>query len=171
MITQVPIENAITYKYPEWVVFVSTLSATGTPNTMPAGWCMFASGQPRMVAVAIAGDRFSMQNIRDKKVFVASWAGAGQEELIDKVGKASGSQTSKFEQFDINYQTGEKTGVPLIEGCAMHIECTVENMVEAGDHIIVIGKAEAGYIPDKAVPLLLNFGGDGNYMPARPTMT
>jgi flavin reductase (DIM6/NTAB) family NADH-FMN oxidoreductase RutF len=35
-----------------------------------------------------------------------------------------------------------RTGVPLIDGALGHIECSVVQTVEAGDHIVVIGQVE-----------------------------
>ena len=44
MMREVPYGEAISTKYPEWIVMINTVGADGRPDTMPAGWCMIALG-------------------------------------------------------------------------------------------------------------------------------
>jgi flavin reductase (DIM6/NTAB) family NADH-FMN oxidoreductase RutF len=163
---QVSFSQAAAVKYPEWVMFVTSLDAAGRPNTMPAGWCMFVSGQPRLVATAIGHARYTHHCISQSKAFVLSWAGAGQERLIEQTGSASGREVDKFVEFAIATAPGGSTGVPLIEGCAAHLECTLHGELAAGDHTIFVGEVVAAWMPEKPVAKLDNF--NGRYCPARP---
>ncbi len=58
----------------------------------------------------------------------------------------------------IAFRRGE-TGVPLIEGSLATLECAVEDLLEGGDHTIVIGRAVAGSLGDQSATPLLFFRG------------
>jgi len=47
------------------------------------------------------------------------------------------------------------TGVPLLDGTAAAIECTVVDRFEVGDHLLYAGRAEATELADQAAPPLL----------------
>jgi len=47
------------------------------------------------------------------------------------------------------------TGVPLLDGTAAAIECTVVNRFEVGDHLLYAGRAEATELTGQAAPPLL----------------
>jgi flavin reductase (DIM6/NTAB) family NADH-FMN oxidoreductase RutF len=162
---QASFAQAAKVKYPEWVMFVTSIDPNGKPNTMPAGWCMFVSGQPRLVATAVGHARYTHGCIRHSKAFVLSWAGVGQEKLIEQTGSASGRAVDKFAEFGIATEAGV-TGVPLIAGCAAHLECRLHSELDAGDHTIFVGEVVACWLPDEPVAKLDNF--NGLYAVARP---
>ena len=158
--------EAALQKYPEWVMFVTSVDKDGKPNTMPAGWCMFVSGLPRLVCTAVGHTRHTHECIARSKRFVLSWAGAGQEGLIEQTGSTSGRDVDKFEKFHIATHPGGETGVPLIEGCAAHLECKLHSKLSAGDHTIFVGEVVAAWLPDEPVRKLDNF--NGTYAVAQP---
>ena len=155
---QVPFAEAAKVKYPEWVMFVTSIDANGKVNTMPAGWCMFVSGQPRLVCTAVGHARYTHGCITHSKQFVLSWAGEGQEKLIEQTGSTSGRKVDKFAEFGIATVAG-KTDVPLIEGCAAHLECKLHSQLDAGDHTIFVGEVVASWLPEVPIAKLDNFAG------------
>ena len=162
---QVRFGEAAKVKYPEWVMFVTSLAPDGTPNTMPAGWCMFVSGQPRLVCTAVGHSRYTHDCIAHSKQFVLSWAGEGQGQLIVQTGSSSGRDIAKFAAYQIPTAAG-KTDVPLIVGCAAHLECTLHSELSAGDHTIFVGEVVACWLPDEPIAKLDNFA--GRYAVASP---
>ena len=56
------------------------------------------------------------------------------------------------------------TGAPVIGGCIAHIDCTLHEVVDAGDHWMVLGLVREMDCPDEAPgPLLFYGGGYGGY--------
>ncbi len=53
----------------------------------------------------------------------------------------------------IDYRIGS-TGVPLVRDCIACLECEVTELLEGGDHTIVIGRVVAGCVDSDAAPLL-----------------
>jgi flavin reductase (DIM6/NTAB) family NADH-FMN oxidoreductase RutF len=147
-------------KYPQWVVFVTTRDAEGVPNTMPASMCAFVSHDPYLVAVAVSPKRHTHGLLAAAGRFVVSWAGAGQAELIRQTSRTSGRECRKFERFRIASAPGPQSGLPLIEGCAGHLECALQDRVTAGDHTVFIGRVLGVSVPDAPIAPLTRFGLD-----------
>jgi len=167
-VKQVGVEEALTRRFPEWVVWVVSRSAGGQPNIMPAGWCMLTAADPKMIAVAIAPGHQTHQNIVETKEFVVAWAGHGQEDLIRFYGARTGTTTNKFEELKIETAPANTLCLPIPEGVAAAVECTLVDQLQTGDHTLFVGKAIAGHVPDEVIARVDYFGGD---VYASPTPT
>jgi hypothetical protein len=61
------------------------------------------------------------------------------EDQKDTAGIFATPRADKFEH--VNWRTG-KVGMPMIEKSLSQFECTRERVIDAGDHIIIIGKVQ-----------------------------
>ena len=57
-------------------------------------------------------------------------------------------------------------GAPLLEGCAIALECVVVSQLELEDHSIFVGEVVAAHVADPPVDKLENF--NGNYAVEKP---
>jgi len=158
--------EAISRKYPEWIVFVVTRDAAGKPNIMPAGWAMICSGNPLMVCVAIGHSRYTHKCIEQTGEFVFAWAGENQASLVEYSGSHSGAEENKFEKFSIPTAQPSVINVPLLAEAAANLECKVHQAITTGDHTIFVGEVVAAHVPDPPIRKLDNFA--GNYCVALP---
>lgn len=163
---EVPVQEALSLKYPEWVVFVVTRDAEGRPNLMPAGWCMICNSDPLMMAVAVGFGRYTHRTVEETGEFVLAWPGVGQEELIAQAGSSSGRDLDKFVEFGVKELAATELEVPLPQGCAFAVECEVVSQLELEDHSIFVGQVVAAHVSDPPVDKLENFA--GQYAVARP---
>ncbi|MGC9318320.1 MAG: flavin reductase family protein [Armatimonadota bacterium] len=163
---QVSADEAMGKKYPEWVILVVARDGEGKPNVMPAGWGMVCSGQPRLVCVSVALTRYTHRCIEETGEFVFAWAGEGQAQLVEDTGSTSGREIDKFDEFDIPVAEPAVTGVPLLAGAAINLECSLWKGYPSGDHTIFVGEVVAAHLPEEPVATLLNFG--GKFAPAAP---
>lgn len=163
---QVPISEALKLKYPEWVLFVTSRDADGAPDLMPAGWVMICNSNPVMMAVAVGFGRYTHRCIEETGEFVLAWPGVGQEQLIDQTGSTTGRDINKFEAFGLAEIDADVVGAPLVEGCAVALECVVVSQLELEDHSIFVGEVVAAHVADPLVGKLENF--DGTYAVAKP---
>ncbi|MFC9296713.1 flavin reductase family protein [Streptomyces sp. NPDC057011] len=60
---------------------------------------------------------------------------------------------------DVPHVRGEASGAPLLTGALATLECRTENRVEAGDHILVIGRVLTAAQPDPDARPLTYFRG------------
>ena len=155
------IEEAISRKYPEAVVMVVSCDREGRPNVMPAGWFMFTSGNPPMVAVSIAPQRYTHKLISETGEFVITVPSEGQEKMIDQCGSCSGRDVDKFREFDIPVQSAEIVEPPLIEGSVAAFECKKEAALTTGDHTIFSGIIVAAHVSREKRLRVYNLGGGG----------
>lgn len=155
----VSVSEAMSRKFPEWIVMVLSVDPQGVPNIMPAGWAMVCSGDPKYVAVSIAYERYTYDCIHQSGDFVFAWAGKGQEQLVADTGSTSGANIDKFSEFSIPHAEAAEVNVPLLEGAAANLECHVVHEYASGDHAIFVGEVVAASVPDQPIPKLENFSG------------
>jgi flavin reductase (DIM6/NTAB) family NADH-FMN oxidoreductase RutF len=147
-------------KYPEWLTLVVTTDAAGRPNAMTAGWCMWTSGRPPMLAVSVGLTRYTHELIEARKEFVLAFPGRGQGPGTLAVGSASGRDVpDKLAQAGFSTVPATKVNVPLIAGAAANFECRLAAHLRTGDHTIFVGEVLAAHVEDPAVERLVNFGG------------
>ena len=57
------------------------------------------------------------------------------------------------------HHRGEATGVALLDGALMHLECRTTDVHPAGDHAIVVAEVLSITLPDTVGPALVHFRG------------
>lgn len=116
------------------VTVVSTLQEDGTPRGFTANSFTSVSLDPALVLVCIGKTAASYPVFSDTKHFSISILAEDQKTVS---GIFASKAPDKFEQ--VEWQRGV-TGSPIINGSAAWFDCERYQVVEAGDHIILIGK-------------------------------
>lgn len=163
---KVTVAEALARKYPEWVVHIITLSPEGKPNIMPAGWAMICNSNPPMMAVSVGLGRYTHTCLEENGEFVLAWPGEGQAEIIARTGSCSGRDVDKFAELNLATTKASEIEVPLLEGCAIALECLVVTQLELEDHSIFVGTVVAAHVSDPPLGKLENF--NGQYVVAEP---
>ena len=154
----VPFAEAMTRKYPECVVLVTTVDENGTSDVMPAGWATVASHQPPMFAISVGHARYTYELIRRQEEFGIAFPGPGLEQAVSYTGSRSGRDGDKFKESGLKPLKARHISPPPLSGCVVNLECRLAGELEAGDHTIFLGRVVAAYV-DKDVPArVLNFG-------------
>lgn len=141
-------EQAIDKKYPEWIVMVVTADEDGTPNAMPAGWCMFTSGDPTMMATSIGFERYTHNLLENSNNFVLAYPSKNQKEDVLYCGSHSGANVEKFEETDLEPVKASVVDAPLIEGSVACFECEKKGTLDTGDHTIFAGEVVAAHVTE-----------------------
>ena len=97
---QVEFKEAIKTKYPEQIVVAIAKDAAGRANPITLGWTMLASGNPPMMAIAVANKHYSIETIKHSKCFTISYPSSKMAELALHFGSRSGRDTDKFADSD-----------------------------------------------------------------------
>jgi len=142
-------------------VFIVTAQADGKINGMTAAWVSQVSFKPRLLAVAIAPQRYTYELIEKSKVFCINVLSEDQIELAKHFGFQSGRKINKFETVPFKYAL---KGSPVILSAIAYFECEVTHMYETGDHILVVGEvSDYEVLRPNAKPLIFRwedyFGG------------
>ncbi len=122
------------------VTVVTTRQRDGTPRGFTANSFTSVSLDPPLVLVCIACSAASMQVFCDAPAFAVNIL---NEDQRDVSGLFASQRPDKFE---VAVWHDGTTGVPLIENALSWFECQHFDKVDAGDHVVLIGRVVAfGY--------------------------
>jgi flavin reductase (DIM6/NTAB) family NADH-FMN oxidoreductase RutF len=138
-------------------VTVVTTSAGEHGYGMTANSFSSVSLDPPLVLVcAIAGTEGADVLARNEK-FAINILAADQEPIsryFSSKDRPRGADAFR----DVSHKLGV-TGCPILAGVAAHLDCTLVESYEAGDHVIYIGEVQALDVNPDAQPLLFHGGG------------
>ncbi len=139
-------------RFASGVTVVTTLDSHGRDHGMTVSAFCSASLDPPLVLACIGHEASMHHAIMRADRFGVSILAAGQEALARRFAD------QRSDRFDgVGYTRG-RLGVALIEDALAHLECTVVERYEAGDHTIILGRVEAAAC-DQGPPLAYFRGG------------
>lgn len=143
--------------YPTGVVVITAIAADGEPLGMTVGSFSSVSLDPMLVSFMPTKASKSFQTLRGASNFCVNVLAADQEGLARRFAR---SGPDRFE--GVAWSVAEN-GAPVLESTVASIHCTFDEIVEAGDHYIVLGAVEALEVHRPVSPLLFFQGGYGKF--------
>lgn len=134
------------------VTVMTAVDPAGQPHGMTANAVSSLSLEPLLVLVCVATGTAMSQVVVDGGVFALSVLAADQQPLSDHF--ADDDRGYGVEEFDGVATTAGITGAPLLEGAAAWLDCRVHDVLEGGDHLIVLGEVVLAEQSDVADVLL-----------------
>jgi flavin reductase (DIM6/NTAB) family NADH-FMN oxidoreductase RutF len=132
-------------------VYVVGVAHEQRVNAFTAAWITQVSFDPLLLALSIQPGCASYPLLRQSGRFAVSVLGQGQVEAARHFGTVSGRDVDKLA--GSRWRRGS-LGAPVIEDALAFFECRVDSVTAAGDHMLVLGKVEAGGVLDEqAIPL------------------
>lgn len=123
------------FLYPMPVLIIATYGMDGTPNAMNAAWGCAADMD--RVAIYVAGEHKTMENILARKAFTVSMAVADQMIESDYVGIVSGNDVpDKFSKTGWHAVKSEYVDAPVIQELPMALECRFVSFDEQTELLI-----------------------------------
>jgi len=145
--------------YPTGVAVVTAVAEDGNPAGMVVGTFSSVSLDPPLIAFFPATSSGSFAHVRTAPAFCINVLASDQEALCRRL--AAGG-AGKFD--GVRWRPGP-LGSPILEGAVSWIECTFEDIREAGDHYIVLGRVHELAVERSTLPLLFFQGGYGRFSP------
>jgi len=143
---QVDYDQAIKTKYPEQVVIAIAKDKNGKANPITLGWTMIVSGEPPMMAIAVAKTHYSVETITASKCFTIAFPSSDMAGAALFFGSKSGRNIDKFAEFECKISPAKKIDSCILTDAAANFECTLESQTPAGDHIIFVGKIVCSHV-------------------------
>lgn len=143
-------------------VTVVTGMVNGTPVGLTIGSFTSVSLDPPLVGFLPMVNSERWQQIRTSGSFAVNVLGAHQADVCWRFAKSN--IETPFE--GIAWRAGEATGAPLLDGAIAWMECSVYQVVDAGDHHFVLGELQTLSHTDvepSPRPLLFFKGGLGEF--------
>ncbi|PTT68845.1 hypothetical protein DBR22_05350 [Arthrobacter sp. HMWF013] len=145
--------------YPTGVAVVTAVTEDGNPVGMVVGTFSSVSLDPPLIAFFPMSNSRSFAQLRTARTFCINVLASDQEPLCRAL--ATGG-ANKFD--GVTWRPGP-LGSPILEGAVSWIECTFEDVREAGDHYIVLGLVQEYALERSTLPLLFFQGGYGRFTP------
>jgi len=133
-------------------LLVGTYGADDTPNAMTAAWTAVCCQKPVCVGVAVRHNRFTFQNLEDKKAFTLNVPRATQAAEVDYLGMVSGAnEPNKVAKAGFDTEKGHKVDAPIITPCPINLECALKDKMELGSHTWFAGEVLEVHVDDTLV--------------------
>ena len=125
-------------------------SYRGRHNVLPVAYAMNLSIVPPLIGIALHPGRHSTDVIRKTNEFAINIPTRDLLHHVQYLGTLSGADFDKLELTNLPTFHARRVGTVLLEGCVGWIECALEDMIEMGDHFLVIGRVVAVSADDDA---------------------
>ena len=136
--------------YPTPAALISSAAADGTPNLITLGEVFNISiGDPVVVGLAIVPSRYSYELIQAAGDFAVNLPTADMAEVVDRCGCVSGRAVGdKFAHVGLTPVPATKIKAPLVAECPVNLECTLIDIIPAGDHDLFRGEVVAQHVDE-----------------------
>lgn len=146
--------------FPTGVAVVTAVSDDGTPTGMVVGSFTAVSLDPPLVAFLPDKGSSTFPAIRASGAYCVNVLGGEQEDLCRRFATKGADRFS-----GTPWHPAPGSGSPVLDGAVAWIDCQIEDVHEAGDHLIVIGRVLDLDVHTPALPLLFFQGGYGTFAP------
>jgi flavin reductase (DIM6/NTAB) family NADH-FMN oxidoreductase RutF len=143
--------------YPTGVVVVTAIGPDDKPAGLAIGSFTSVSLDPLLVGFFAAKNSSSWPKIEAAGTFCVNILGEDQEDIC-RVFASKGDD--KFAS--IGWRRG-RAGAPVINDVIAWVECSIEQVTDAGDHVLVLGRVLDLGVGHSGGPLLFYRGGYGRY--------
>lgn len=143
---QVEYSEAVRTKYPEQIVIAIARDKEGKANPVTLGWTMIASGNPPMMAIAVAAGHYTVKAIEHSKCFTIAYPSAQMADLALFFGSRSGRDIDKLAESGCPVEPARQIDSVLLSDAVANFECTEESRIQAGDHVVYIGRIVASHV-------------------------
>ena len=154
-------------------IYVIGTSDGGVPNAMIADWVMQVSFQPRLVAATFERDSSSLARLRRHRWFTVNLLNqegngmalarkfvqpADASKVRGRSDEAAAQHVNKLDGVDFRLSQ-RAAGCPILDDALVYLECEAEQFIEAGDHVLVLGRVLFGEPLNAGEPLTSTFTG------------
>jgi flavin reductase (DIM6/NTAB) family NADH-FMN oxidoreductase RutF len=131
-------------------VLLVTCSYKGKPNVLPVAYAMPISIVPPFVGIAISPERYSYDVIHKAEEFAINIPSRELLHHVQYLGSISGADLNKLELTKLPTFRARYVNTVLLGGCVGWIECGLEQEVDIGDHVLLVGRVVAAAADDEA---------------------
>ena len=129
------------------VTVVTTRDQTGQPVGLTANSFSSVSLDPPLILFCLARSSTNVESFRQAEHFAINVLHIGQQ-------PTSGVFARSGDRFqDVAWEAWD-TGVPILSGALASFECATDQIVEAGDHLVIIGRVTRARFEPRRDPLL-----------------
>lgn len=146
--------------FPTSVVAITSTEPEGTPVAMIVGSFTSVSLDPPLVSFLADTGSTTFERIAASGRYCANVLAGDQEALGRRMAKRG---VDRFAGLDWHLSP---LGNPVIAGAVAWVDCTIDQVVELGDHHLAVGRVHELDVLSEKTPMLFFRGGFGDYYSA-----
>ena len=133
---------AIMGAFPTGVTIISTMDDEGQPKGLTCNATCSVSADPPLMLVCVDKHSNTLPALRHSKKFVVNYLSAGRGELSNLFATREPDKWA-----NLSWRPA-RNGMPWLHADTLaHAECTTIQEIDAGDHLILLGRVEGGQPP------------------------
>jgi flavin reductase (DIM6/NTAB) family NADH-FMN oxidoreductase RutF len=127
--------------FPTGVTVVTTVDDMGTPRGLTSNAVCAVSAEPPLLLICVDKRSSCLPALLESKTFVVNFLAAGRGELATRFASRN---IDRFAQ--VRWEPAvAAAGVPiLVDDIVAHAECLLTQVMDAGDHFVLIGHIVTG---------------------------
>jgi flavin reductase (DIM6/NTAB) family NADH-FMN oxidoreductase RutF len=145
--------------FPTGVTIITAIDEAGQPAGFAVGSFTSVSLDPPLVAFLPALSSTTFPKVREAASFCVNVLGADQEDVCRLFA------TPGADKFATLGWSAAPSGAPVIDGASAWLDCTIDTIHAAGDHLIVVGRVHDLGVVHPDPPLVFFRGGYGRFAP------
>lgn len=119
-------------------------------NGLTVSWMSQVSFEPPMLMIAVDKLHYSVDLLRSTKNFCVNLLADQQTALAARFARQATTAEAKLEGVP---QRAADSGAAILTDSVAYFDCEVSSMVEAGDHLLVIGQIDDAAVLGERTPL------------------
>ncbi len=121
-------------------VAIVTTHWRGMANAAPVAWTAPLAMEPPLVGIVVHPHRHTSDMIRFSEEFAINIPGPSLLKQTAFLGSQTGLNNNKLEAAGLELFSAQRIEAPLIEGCLAWIECGLHDVIQIGDHSLLVGR-------------------------------
>ncbi|MBI3817345.1 MAG: flavin reductase [Planctomycetes bacterium] len=134
-------------------LYVITTGAGDSAHGFTATWMTQASFKPPLVAIGVRRDSHAFTTIAANGSFIVNFVGKNDRAICEKFFQPPKSENQHFGNYA--FSPAPVTGGPALTDALAWLECKVTDIVDRGDHAVVVGEVVGANIIKAGDPLVL----------------
>ncbi len=133
-------------------LYVIGVKDKGTHHAFTGSWFSQCSLKPPRVMLGVRHGTHSLEMLKEGRVFSVNLLAKTDKKILEQFFKPTPASGNRFGDLGFSLK---RTGTPILDSCIAYLECEVKDIVEAGDHSIVIGEVVEAEILKEEHPLVM----------------
>ena len=122
-------------------------------HAFTGSWLSQCSMKPPRVMLGVRNGSRSLDLMREWKVFSVNLMAKSDKKIVEQFFKHTPASGDRFGELGF---TLKKTKTPILDGAISYLECEVVEIIEAGDHHIVLGEVVEAEVRQPDAPLIMS---------------
>ena len=139
------------FSYYPMPVFLVGANVDDKPNFMTLCYGGAVNWYPPMVIIAMQDFKYTNKGIRQNKTFSVNLPTVDMVKETDYCGLNTGAKVNKVDACRFKVFYGKLQTAPMIEQCAVNLECKVMHMLHLGVQDLIVGKIEETHFSDNCL--------------------